>query len=163
MSIRINALPPKSGQITNSTQMATEDPIDETNKTRKVPLSDVTPYTWAASDEDSPLSTGLLYTTEATSVARSINDVTISVKNAPTGVIPIEVDILKEDSINSNTFTTILSTRPTIMMNEFTSDASAPPPVVSVTLWGAGLRLQFVLTINDSNFAASGLKVAIKS
>lgn len=162
MSIRIKDLPPKAGQVSGFTQVPTEDPGDETNKTRKVPLSDVTPYTWAASDEDSPLSTGILYTTEAAVVTRSINDVAISVKNAPTGN-DILVDILKETGINTNVFATILSTQPRIMVNEFTSDTATPFPVISDGVWEKTRRLQFVLTANDSNFAATGLKVTIKS
>ncbi len=162
MSIRINALPPKAGQVSGATQMATEDPGDETNKTRKVPLSDVTPYTWAASDEDSPLSTGLLYTTEATSVRRSILDVIISLKNAPTGN-DIQVDFLKETGVNTNVFVSILLILPRIMTGEFTSETATPVPVLLDNVWELGRRLQFVLTVNDANFAATGIKVTIKS
>jgi len=162
MSIRIKDLPPKAGQVSNNTKIPTEDPVDETNKTRMLSASDVTPAIYAASDEDSPLATGILYTTEAPAVARSIKDVVISLKNAPTGT-DIEVDILKEDSLNSDTFSTIFSTRPKIMTTEFTSETFLTPPVLSTNTWEGGLRMQFQLTINDTNFAASGLKVIIKS
>jgi len=162
MSIQIKDLSPKAGKVTGSTQMATEDPVDETNATRKVPLSDVTPYTYAASDEDSPLATGILYTTESTVVTRSIKDVTISLKNAPTGS-DIFVDILKETGVNTDIFATILSVLPTIMVNEFTSDTATPVPIITDGIWQKGRRLRFVLTVNDSAFAARGLKVSIKS
>ena len=161
MSIRIKDLPPKAGQISNSTKIPTEDPIDELNKTRMVSASDLTAAVYAASDEDSPLATGLLYVTETPVVARSIKDVAISLKNAPTGGV-IEVDILKEDALNSDTFSTIFSTRPQIMVGEFTS-ATGIPPILSDNAWEGGLRMQFVLTINDTNFAATGLKVVLKS
>ena len=160
MTIRIFELPPKAGEVLNSTKIPTEDPSDETNKTRMVSAADITPYTWAASDEDSPLSVGLLYTTEAAIVGRQINNAAFSLKNAPTG-IEMEFDIRKEDGINLNTFTTIFSTRPTIDINEFTSTTSFPAAVVSDMMWESGRRLQILLIINDSNFAASGLKVTM--
>lgn len=162
MSIRIKDLPPKAGKVSNSTQIPTEDPNDETNKTRMVSAPDLIPSIYAVSDEDSPLATGILYTTEAPATARSIKDVIISLKNAPTGNT-IEVDVRKETAINSNVFSTIFTTRPTIMINEYTSATSTPIPVLSTNLWEGGLRMQIVLTINDANFAASGLKVALKS
>lgn len=162
MTIRIFELPPKTGQISDSTKLATEDAMDDTNKTRMVSLSDVTPYTWAASDEDAPLSTGLLYTTEISVVARTIKNVVLSLKNAPTGSV-IEVDVLKETMSNSNLFTTIFTTKLTIDINEFTSNTAAIPAVIFLDTWEMGRRLQIVLTINDSNFAASGLKVTLKS
>jgi len=162
MSIRIKDVPPKVGQVSNSTKIATEDANDETNKTRQVSASDITPYTWAASDEDASLSTGLLYTTEAAAVRRSILDVVISLKNAPTGST-MEFDMLKETEINANSFATIFSVRPTIMINEFTSLTSLPAAVVSSTIWEEGRRMQIVLITNDTNFAATGSKVTIKS
>jgi len=162
MSIRIFELPPKAGEILNSTKIPTEDPNDETNKTRMVPASDLTPYTWAATDEDSPLALGVLYVTEATVVGRTILNVALSLKNAPTGNT-IDVDVEKEDGINANTFTTIFSTRPTIMINEFTSTTSTPVPALTTNIWQTGRRLRIILITNDASFAATGLKVTIKS
>jgi len=162
LSIRIKDLPPKAGKVGTTTEIATEDINDETSKTRKVSLADVTPYTWAASDEDAPLSTGILYITEAAAVLRDIKDVFLSLKNAPTGNT-IEVDVLKETGVNTNVFATIFSTLPTIMINEFTSQTSLPVPVITDGVWQQGRRLQIKLTINDSNFIVSGLKVTIKS
>ncbi len=162
MSIRLNELPPKVGKITNSTKLATEDPNDETNKTRMIPAGDIVPAVYALSDEDSPLSSGILYTTEANAVARSIKDVIISVKNAPSGS-DIEVDTLKETGVNTDIFNTIFSVKPIIMVGEFTSETALPVPIISDDTWEKGRRLQFVLTINDSSFIASGLKAAIKS
>ena len=162
MSIRIKDLPPKVGKVTNTTKIPTEDPGDPVaDATRMIGAIDIVPFTWATSDEDSPLSNGLLYTTEA-GETRTIQDVILSLKNAPTGNT-IEVDILKETGINLNAFVTIFSTKPTIMINEFTSQTSTPVPVFSTNTWERGRRLQIVLTINDANFAATGLKVTIKS
>ena len=162
MSIRIKDLPPKAGKVETTTEIATEDIDDETSKTRKVSLADVTPYTWASSDEDAPLALGILYITEAAAVLRDINDVFLSLKNAPTGNT-IAVDVLKETNVNTNVFATIFSVLPTIMITEFTSQTSLPVPVISDNTWQQGRRLQIKLTINDVNFAATGLKVTIKS
>lgn len=162
MSIRIKDVPPKTGEITATTKIVTEDVNDETNKTRTVPLSDSIPYTWAATDEDSPIPLGLLYTTEAAVVTRSINKVKASLKNAPTGN-DIVIDIQKETGINTNVFATILSTLLTIDVNEFSDEDAAVPAVVSDGIWEVGRRLQIILVTNDSNFAATGLKGSIKS
>jgi len=162
MSIRIFELPPKAGQVSNTTKVPTEDPNDETNKTRMVSISDSTPYTWAASDEDSALSVGLLYTTETAVVARTLKNAILSVKNAPTGS-DIEVDIQKETGVNTNVFATIFTTKPIIQPNEFTSETALPIPVLNTDSWELGKRLQIILTINDTNFAATGLKVTLKS
>lgn len=161
MTIRIFELPPKAGEVKNSTKIPTEDVADETNKTRMVPASDLTPYTWAATDEDSPLSLGVLYTTEAGIVGRTIRNASASVKNAPTGNI-IDIDIEKETTANSNVFATIFSTLITIDPGDFTSTTSAAP-MLNTTQWESGRRLRIVLITNDANFAATGLKVTIKS
>ncbi len=113
-------------------------------------------FTWGVSDEDSPLSTGILYVTEAGEVDRELTDVILSLKNAATGT-PITVDILKETGVNSNIFATIFSTLPIIDINEFTSQTSTPA-VFSDNMWEEQRRLQIKLTSNDSNFAATGLK-----
>jgi len=162
MSIRLKDLPPKAGKVSSTTKLATEDINDETNKTRMMPASDVVPYTYAASDEESPLSLGMLYTTEASSVTRTINDVIISLTHAPTGS-DILVDVLKETGLNTNTFATILSTLPRIMVNEYTSETATPVPVITDNTWQKGRRIMFELTVNDSNFLASGLKVTLKA
>ncbi len=162
MSIRINELPPKAGKVTSTTKLATEDINDETNKTRMMPASDVVPYTYAASDEESPLSLGILYTTEASSVTRNINDVIISLTHAPTGST-IQLDVLKETGVNTNTFGTILLIQPTIMVNEYTSETALPVPILIDNIWQKGRRMRFDLIVNDSNFIASGIKVTLKA
>jgi len=118
------------------------------------------PFTWGASDEDSPLNTGLLYTTEAALVENTISDVVLSLKNPPTGST-LTVDILKETAVNSNTFVTIFSTLPTIDINDSTSQTATIPAVISDATWEIERRLQLVLAINDSNEAATGIKVTL--
>jgi len=162
MSIRIFELPPKVEEVLFTTNIPTEDNNEISNSTRNVPASDLTPYTYAASDEDSPLSTGLLYTTEAAPVKRNVRNVAFSLKNAPTGT-PLKFDILKETNINTNSFLTIFSINPTIAIDEFTSTTSFPAPVLSDTIWESGRRMQIVLVDNDTAFAATGVKATIKS
>lgn len=162
MSIRIKDLSSKVGKVTNTTKIATEDFEDPiSDATRKIGAIDIVPFTWGMSDEDSPLTIGLVYTTEA-GETRTIQDVILSLKNAPTANT-IEVDILKETDINTNAFVTIFSTKPTIMINDFTSQTSTPIPVFATNTWEAGRRLQIVLVTNDANFTATGLKVTLKS
>lgn len=118
-------------------------------------------FTWAASDEDSALTTGLQYTTEASEIFRNLGEVILSLKNTPTGSI-LTVDILKETGPNTNVFATIFSTLPTIDLNEFTSQTAAVPAVFSDSIWETQRRLQIVITITDSNAAATGLKVSLR-
>jgi len=162
MSIRIKDLPPKTAEIINTTVIATEDSADDGSKTKNASLADVTPYTWGASDEDSPLSTGLLYTTEDAVVNRSIKKLIFSLKNAPTGS-DMTFDVRAETGIATNVFATIFSTLPDININRFSSAESTPKGVLSTTTWIKGTRLQIFLITNDTNFAATGLKVTLKS
>ncbi len=118
------------------------------------------PFTWGASDEDSPLVTGLLYTTEASAAEITMSEVVVSLKNAPTGGM-ITVDILKETAVNSNLFVSIFTVLPTIDMDDFTSQTAATGATFDTTTWEVQRRLQLVLTINDTNSAATGIKVTL--
>lgn len=119
------------------------------------------PFTWAASDEDSSLSVGIQYLTEALDTLRNLSTVFLSVKNPPTGST-ITVDIRKETAVNSNAFATIFSTLPTIDPNEFTSITASVPAVFSDNIWDAQRRLQILLTDTDTNENATGLKVSLR-
>lgn len=158
--IRLNDVPPKAGKIINTTNIATEDINDATGKTRKIPASDIPPYTWGGSDDFSPLATGILYTTEAISVTRSIKEAIVSLTKKPLTNIMF-FDFLKETATNSNIFATIFSTLPSIMVGEFTSQTSFPPPIISDNVWEKGRRMQLKLVTND--FDAAGVKGTIKS
>ncbi len=114
--------------------------------------------TWAATDEDSPLVTGLQYTTEAALEDVVLTDVILSLKNAPTGSDVI-VDIKQETFLNSNDFETIFTTRPSILIDDYSSAISAS---FSEPIWNAQRRLQILIDTNDSSFTASGLKVTLK-
>jgi len=162
MSIRIKDVPPKTAAFTATTKLVTEDPNDETNKTKGVLLSNLPILTYAASDEDAPLSVGILYTTEAAILQRTIKNIIATLKNTPTGS-SITIDIQKETGVNTNSFATILSTLLTININDFTSQTATVPVVVSDDTWEAERRIQIILTTTDTNFAATGLKVTLAS
>lgn len=115
-------------------------------------------FTWASSDEDSPLSTGILYTTEAASASKTFSTVVLTLKNAPGDISGIQVDVLQEDGLDANTFTSIFSSKPVILLNRFTSTTGG---IFSVPTWIVQRRLQIKLTINDVAFAATGLKVTL--
>jgi len=71
------------------------------------------------------------------------------------------MDILKENSVNANAFTTILSTKVTIDASEFTSTTADTAPVLSVTTWEKGRRLQLSISAIDSNSLGKGAKVEL--
>jgi len=162
MSVRINAVPAKTGNISDSTKLVTEDANDETNKTRAVKLPDIAPWVYALSDEDSPLFEGIKYITEAAPYTRTIKDVVISLKNAPVGDI-ILVGVTKESGVNTNIFTDfILSNLVQIDAGEFTSDTSSSPITIVVPIWEKGRRILFDIDYAQDGFS-SGLKVAVFS
>lgn len=117
-------------------------------------------FTWAASDEDSSLLTGIQYVTEVGLSTRTISQVKLSVKNAPTGSI-LQVDIEKETGANTNTFATIFSTLPQIDTNQFFNTNDTVTPVFSDSTWEINRRLRISITAVDSNDAATGLKVTL--
>jgi len=162
-SFEMDSLDEKSSPISVDTVLLKD--TEDTNLLKEVQLANLTvtaviPSTWAASDEDTPITIGLLYTTEAAATTQTISNVILSLKNAPTGS-SITVDVLKETGVNTNVFATIFSTLPTIDISEFTSQTAATPPVISDTTWETQRRLQLSLSVNDSNLIASGLKVSL--
>lgn len=132
-----------------------------------VPISGglATEFTWAASDEDSPLITGILYTTEVANVSKPLEQVILSLKNTPTSQA-IEVNVIQESAPDSNQFNaedTIFLTNPQIDDGLFSSlNSTIPGEVKPALTWGEGKRLRILLPINDSpNFAATGLKISL--
>ncbi len=118
-------------------------------------------FTWAASDEDSPLPGGVfpvLYITEPADKDRTITDVIAGLKNAATGSL-IGIEIQKETAVNSNSFT--LAAALEIDIDEFTSTTATTSRIITVPGWERGRRLKIILLQNDTNFAATGLKVTI--
>jgi len=162
MTIRINQKPLKTIAITELTKVVTEDPNENSNETLTLLAPDVPKDVYAASDEDSSLTTGLQYTTEAALLQRSIKNIGASVKNEPTGS-PVTIDIRKETGADTNAFATILSTLITIDINKSNSKTSTTQPVISDGTWEANRRIQIVITLTDSNEASTGLKVTIAS
>lgn len=89
---------------------------------------------------------------------------TLGAKTAGTGATLAEGDILVEDSVNSNTFTTIFSTRPTLDASEFTSTTATTPPVLSSTptTIAKGKRVQYKIQAVDSNNLVRGMKIGMR-
>jgi len=162
-SFEMDSLAEKAVPISADTLLLKD--TEDANQLKEVEIANLPvvasiPFTWGASDEDSPLSVALLYTTESAASEITLSEVILSLKNPPTGST-ITVDIQKETGTNTNVFATIFSTLPTIDINEFTSQTAAVAAVISDTTWEIERRLQIFLTITDSNFAATGLKVTL--
>jgi len=120
--------------------------------------------TWAypITDETTAPTTGVKYTTEPAPYDMKIEDVIAGLTTAGTGAALFTFDILKEDTApNTNTFTTIFSTKPTIDASEFTSTTAATPPVLSVTTWEKGRRLQLKIDTLDTDGLARGAKIEL--
>jgi len=112
-------------------------------------------------DETSLPVVGVVFTTEPAPYDMKIEDVISGLKTAGTGAALWTIDILKENSVNADAFTTIFTTKPTIDASEFTSTTAATPQVLSVTTWEKGRRLQLKIDTLDSNSLARGSKVVI--
>ena len=112
-------------------------------------------------DEDTAPTTGVKYTTEPAPYDMTIDDIIAGLKTAGTGAALFTFDILKEDSVNADTFTTIFSTKPTIDASEFTSTTAAAAMVLSVTTWEKGRRMQLKIDTLDTDALARGAKIVI--
>ena len=119
--------------------------------------------TWAypLTNETTPPTIGVKYTTEPAPYNMTLEDVIAGLTAAGAGAALFEFDILKENAVNANAFTTIFSTRPTIDAAEFTSTTATTPPVLSVTTWEKGRRLQLSIHAVDTDAAARGAKLSI--
>ena len=119
--------------------------------------------TWAypLTDETTPPTTGVKYTTEPAPYNMTLEDVIAGLTLAGAGAALFEFDILKESAVNSNVFATIFSTRPTIDAGEFTSTTAATQPVIANNTWEKGRRLQLSIHALDTNAAARGAKLSI--
>ncbi len=116
---------------------------------------------WPMSDETSQLIAGKLYTTEVAPYTMTIEAVELTVTTAGTGAL-LTADIHKETATNSNVFSTIFSTKPTIDSNEFTSQTASTQPVLLTNVWERGRRLQLILDSTDGNGLSRGLKITIR-
>ena len=113
---------------------------------------------WPLTDETTAPTTGVKFTTEPAPYDMAIEDAIAGLTTAGT-TDTFTVDVLKEDSVNADTFTTIFSTKPTIDATEFTSTTAAAPPVLSVTTWEKGRRLQLSIDTLDTGGTARGVKI----
>lgn len=113
---------------------------------------------WPLTDETTAPTTGVKYTTEPAPYDMAIEDAIAGLTTAGT-TSTFTIDVLKEDSVNADTFTTIFSTTLTIDATEFTSTTAAIQPVISVATWEKGRRLQLSIDTLDTGGTARGVKL----
>ena len=113
---------------------------------------------WPLTDETTAPTTGVKYTTEPAPYDMAIEDAIAGLTTAGT-TSTFTLDVLKEDSVNADTFTTIFSTTLTIDATEFTSTTAAIQPVISVATWERGRRLQLSIDTLDTGGTARGVKL----
>ena len=113
---------------------------------------------WPLTDETTAPTTGIKYTTEPAPYDMAIEDAVAGLTVAGT-TDTFSIDVLKEDSVNADTFTTIFSTLVTIDATEFTSTTAAAAPVISVGTWEKGRRLQLSIDTLDTGGTARGVKI----
>jgi len=118
-------------------------------------------WAWPLTDETTAPTTGVKYTTEPAPYDMAIEDAITGLTTAGTGAALFTIDVLKEDSVNANTFTTIFSTLPTIDASEFTSTTADTAPVISVSTWEKGRRLQLSIDTLDTDGLARGAKISL--
>lgn len=119
-------------------------------------------FAYPLTDETTSPTTGVKYVTEPAAYAYTITDVIGGLTTAGTGATLFTFNILLEDTApNTNTFTTIFTTKPTIDASEFTTTTAATPMVLSTTTVAKGKRLQLKIETLDSNSLARGAKIQI--
>jgi len=118
-------------------------------------------FAYPLTDESTAPTTGVKYVTDPWPYDFKIIDVIAGLTTAGTGAALWRVDILKEDSVNANTFTTIFTTKPTIDASEFTSTTAATAMVLNVTTIEKGKRLQLKIDQLDTNTLARGAKISV--
>jgi len=120
-------------------------------------------FAYPMTDESTLPTTGVKYVTDPWPYDFKIIDVIAGLTTAGTGAALWRVDILKEDSVNANTFTTIFTTKPTINSGQFTSTTASAPMVLNVTTIEKGKRLQLKIDQLDTNTntLARGAKISV--
>ena len=73
----------------------------------------------------------------------------------------LTINILKETAVNSDGFSSIFSSLPTVNQGEFTSTTTPMPPVLSITTWERGRRLRLEIDTLDTSNAAKGVKATL--
>ena len=118
-------------------------------------------WAWPLTDEATLPVVGVTYTTEPSPYDMTIEDSIAGLTVAGTGATLFTIDVLKENSVNANAFTTIFTTKPTIDASEFTSTTAATPQVLNVTTWEKGRRLQLKIDTLDTNTLGRGAKISL--
>jgi hypothetical protein len=145
----------------NPTGTDTNIGLQFTPKGTGVVFGDRNVWSYPLTDETTLPTTGVKYTTEPFPFNITITDIIGGLTTAGTGATLFTFDILKEDSVNANTFTTIFTTKPTIDASEFTTTTAATPMALSSTTIEKGRRVQLKVNTLDSNSLARGAKLSI--
>jgi hypothetical protein len=130
---------------------------DETQSSIQTKLSTLLPanfevFSFAISDETSNLSAGTSKITIHWPFNFTLSSVFIGASTAPTGTNLI-VDA------NDHNGTSIFSTRPTILVNEFTSLTNGTQPVLVTTMFTKGQKLTVDLDVVGSTVTGKALKI----
>ena len=116
---------------------------------------------WPLTDETTAPTTGVKYTTEPAPYDMSIEDAIGGLSTAGTTDTFI-IDVLKEDSVNADTFTSIFTTNlVSIDATEFTSTTAATQPSITTITWEKGRRLQLSINTLDTGATARGVKLEL--
>ena len=119
-------------------------------------------FAYPLTDETTAPTTGVKYVTEPAPFAFTITDVIGGLTTAGTGATLFKFNILLEDTApNTNTFTTIFSTMPTIDASEFTTTTATTAMALSLTAVAKGKRLQLKIETLDTDGLARGAKIQI--
>ena len=146
--------------IGSNTTVLTADSAQATGMKWFTPFDYV--FSYPLTDETTLPTTGVKYVTEPAAYAYTITDVIGGLTIAGTGAALFTFDILLEDTApNTNTFTTIFTTKPTIDASEFTTTTAVTPMVLNLTAVAKGKRLQLKIETLDSDSLARGAKIAI--
>tara|TARA_R110000822_G_scaffold90215_2_gene208706 strand:+ start:1671 stop:2165 length:495 start_codon:yes stop_codon:yes gene_type:complete len=146
------------GVFANTNEMEMSVDIAGTFASRKVSWSDILAsipvnIQLAASDELTALTTGTAKITFRMPHAMTLTEVRCSVTTAPTGSV-LTVDI-------NDSGTTVLSTKLTVDIGEYTSTTSAIPPVISDSVLADDAQITIDIDTIGSTIAGSGLKVTL--
>ncbi len=118
-------------------------------------------WAWPLTDETTLPVVGVTYTTEPAPYDMTIEDAIAGLTTAGTGATLFTIDVLKENSVNADAFTTIFTIKPTIDASEFTSTTAATAMTLNVTTWEKGRRLQLKIDTLDTNTLGRGAKIEL--
>ena len=116
---------------------------------------------WPLTDETTAPTTGVKFTTEPAPYDMAIEDAIGGLTSAGTTAEFI-IDVLKENNVNDNNFTSIFTTNLVdILATQFTSTTNGTQPNITTTTWEKGRRLQLSIDTLDTGVTARGVKIEL--